>query len=42
MLDASPNLVEAREIRSDCFFGKGEIDDGIGELTCVRWGRAPS
>lgn len=36
VLDASPNLVEARELRSDCFFGKGDIDDGIGELTCVQ------
>lgn len=35
VIEVSPLLQEARELRAGCYFGMGNIDDGVGELTYV-------
>ncbi|CED84048.1 dsRNA-activated protein kinase inhibitor P58, contains TPR and DnaJ domains [Phaffia rhodozyma] len=33
VIEVSPLLHEAREMRAGCYFGAGDVDNGIGELT---------
>ena len=33
VLETSPNSVEARELRAECHLSKGDIEDGVGDLT---------
>lgn len=33
VVEVSPGLTEARELRANCYMGLGEIEDAIGDLT---------